>query len=362
MKMMKVAAAAAGLFCAAGSAVAQSAGPTIYGTADAGITRVNNIAGASRTSLDSGIWQSSRIGFRGTEDLGSGRSALFVLEGGFSIDSGAGASAGAFAFNRQSFVGLAGEWGTVTLGRQYDFLYVNVLPVGAEFFAGGLVSGTAGGPGGTAGATNLLDVHFGGARYDNSVKWVKAFGPVTVGLMHGLGQEAPNAADTKSINSALLSYRSGPLAIGLGWTKDDYSAAASGNTANEVIGLKGRYDAGRFTFLANYADARSRNSRATNRPLELAVAYRPLPELNVGLALGRAQATNAAGAGTQMRQVTLGATYNLSRRTALYVMAATNRSGNTAVYRGFVGGPGGAPAPANGASQSVMKVGVTHTF
>ena len=353
--------AAATLLCATSVAHAQSS-LAIYGVADIGVSHVNNNAGAARTSTDSGIWKSSRIGFEGTEDLTAGRKALFVLEAGVNVDSGSGSVGGALAFNRQSFVGLSGEWGTVTLGRQYDFLYVNVLPLSSELFAGGLASGTAGGPGGRAGSTNILDVHFGGTRYDNTVKWVKPVGPVTVGLMHGWGREGDVADSTKKVNSALLSYKQGGLGIGLGWTEDDYDAASSGNTANKVAAVKALYRTGNLTFLGNYADGRSRNTSATNKPLELGVAYKPTAALMVGLALGRAKATNITGATAIVRQASVGAIYNLSKRTVLYAMAARNRSSDAAVYRGFVGAPGGASAPSSTATQSALRLGVSHSF
>lgn len=362
MSKTHAAAAAAAVLCAISGANAQQTNLAIYGVADVGMSHVDNNGGGARTSVDSGIWQSSRIGFRGNEDLGGGLSALFVLEAGVNIDTGAGSMAGALGFNRQSFVGLSGGWGTVTLGRQYDFLYVNVLPLGSELFAGGLASGTAGGPGGQGGSTNILDAHLGGTRYDNSVKWVKPLGPVTVGLMHGWGREGAVADSTKSVNSALLAYRSGPLAVGLGWTQDDFNLANSGNVANKVAAVKALYRTGPWSFLGSYAHATSRNTHATNKPLELGLAYKPADNLMVGLALGRARVTNAAGAATTVSQVTLGAIYNLSKRTALYAMAARNHSANAAVYRGFVGAPGGASAPSSDANQSVTRVGITHFF
>lgn len=353
--------AVAGICCALSAAHAQSAN-TIYGLLDVGVSHVGNNGGGSRTAMDSGIWQSSRIGFRGTEDLGSGMSALYLLEAGVNVDTGAGSAAGALAFNRQSYVGLSSHWGTLTFGRQYDFLYVTSLPLSSELFAGGLAAGTAGGPGGSAGSTNILDVHFGGTRYDNSIKWVKPIGPVTVGLMHGYGQEGAVTADTKSVNSALLSYKDGPLSIGLAWAKDDFNAANSGNTANRVGAVKALYKLGSVTFIGSYADGSSRNSKATNKPLELGMAYSPMANTTVGIAWGRAQVTNAVGAGTQVQQVTLGANYNLSKRTVLYAMLANNRSANAVVYRGFVGAPGGATAPSSDASQSVVRLGMTHFF
>jgi predicted porin len=101
---------------------------TIYGTVDAGVNFSNHNPaaegsdgkGGSKFSLGSGNIDTSRIGFKGTEDLGSGLKALFQLEAGFDSSSGAAEDRG--AFTRKAVVGLGGNFGTVLLGRQADML------------------------------------------------------------------------------------------------------------------------------------------------------------------------------------------------------------------------------------------------
>jgi predicted porin len=68
----------------------------------------------SRTGLDSGISKANRLGFKGTEDLGNGLKAVFVLEEGLNGDTGAMFKTG----NRQSYAGLSGGFGTIAFGRQ----------------------------------------------------------------------------------------------------------------------------------------------------------------------------------------------------------------------------------------------------
>jgi predicted porin len=110
----------AGALCAAGGtpAFAQN-GITIYGVLDAGVQYLTNAdaAGHSQTSVASGSYQPSRLGFKGIEDMGGGYKALFVLESGLNVDTGAQSSA-ATLFNRFAYVGLATPYGTVTVGRQ----------------------------------------------------------------------------------------------------------------------------------------------------------------------------------------------------------------------------------------------------
>jgi predicted porin len=74
----------------ASPALAQSA-LNIYGVADAALVYSSNQNGASNVYMRSGNLAASRIGFKGSEDLGQGLQALFQLEGGYEIDTGHGA-------------------------------------------------------------------------------------------------------------------------------------------------------------------------------------------------------------------------------------------------------------------------------
>ena len=117
MKKTLIAAALTGVFATA--AHAQSS-VTLYGLIDAGITYTNNQGGHSSWSETSGSVNGSRWGLRGNEDLGGGLKAIFVLENGFGINNGTLKQNGR-EFGRQAFVGLGHtQFGSVTLGRQYD--------------------------------------------------------------------------------------------------------------------------------------------------------------------------------------------------------------------------------------------------
>ncbi|HOI51319.1 MAG TPA: porin, partial [Azonexus sp.] len=125
MQKKIIALAVAGL--ASTAAFAQS-NVQIYGVVDVGYNRSSSSdTGAlkSRNALDSGLQSGSRIGFRGTEDLGNGLKASFVLEYGITADTGAGLSGPA----RQSFLALSNSYGTVAAGRQYTPQYELVSKV-----------------------------------------------------------------------------------------------------------------------------------------------------------------------------------------------------------------------------------------
>lgn len=107
----------------AGAASAQS-NVTLYGIVDAGINFDNGRNAAGKTwSVASGQQSGSRLGVKGTEDLGGGLSAVFVLENGFNADDGTMANGGRL-FGRQAWVGLnSAGLCSIKLGRQYSAIY-----------------------------------------------------------------------------------------------------------------------------------------------------------------------------------------------------------------------------------------------
>jgi outer membrane protein OmpU len=101
-----------------GASHAQSS-VTLYGVIDAGLTWVNNTGGAHVVKFDDGISYGNRFGIKGTEDLGGGLQAVFVLENGFHLGNGQ-LGFGSTLFGRQAYVGLKNQWGTLSLGNQLD--------------------------------------------------------------------------------------------------------------------------------------------------------------------------------------------------------------------------------------------------
>ncbi|GHU20098.1 porin [Betaproteobacteria bacterium] len=116
MQKKIIALAVAGLV--SGAAFAQS-NVTIYGVADIGYNYAksgDNRFSGLQDGGDVGL-QGSRIGFRGEEALGNGLKAIFTVE--FGLNLGAGEGTANWSNTRQSYVGLAGNFGTVKFGRQY---------------------------------------------------------------------------------------------------------------------------------------------------------------------------------------------------------------------------------------------------
>jgi predicted porin len=189
--MKKTICSAAALVCglASSGAIAQTT-VQVYGLVDTGVEYVTNVnaKGDSVVRMPSitGTFP-SRIGFRGTEDLGNGLQAFFVLENGFALDQGT-LQQGGRIFGRQSYVGLKGKWGALTFGRQFNMTTFAVLKsdvLGPNVFAIG-----------------SIDSYLPNARSDNSVAYMGNFDGFVVGATYSLGRDASNAGGPAATNCA----------------------------------------------------------------------------------------------------------------------------------------------------------------
>lgn len=164
----------------ASSAMAQSS-VTVYGLLDTAIERVNNVdaAGSSVTRMPSltGSFP-SRIGFRGSEDLGGGLSAIFTLEAGVAMDTGT-MGQGNRLFGRQATIGLKGDFGTLLLGRQINMTYIATMKsdvMGPSLFAIG-----------------SIDSYIPNARSDNAIGYLGNFNNVVIGATYSFGRDTSSA-------------------------------------------------------------------------------------------------------------------------------------------------------------------------
>ena len=220
-----------------GAAMAQS-NVTIYGRIDTSFG-ADKLNGVNTTRLYSGNLTTSRLGFRGTEDLGGGLKAIFGLEGTVGADTGAFSG-----FDRQSIVGLSGGFGTVKLGR-HDTSFDDIRDISVSSnlwdseFSPTKIAYTAGVADYSSRASNQV-------RYESP-----SFGGFSVGVSHGLDEDATVKADTTSYN---LRYRSGPLDVGIGF--QDQKA-----NNREYTALSGAYDFGVARLSAGYNRAECERRR-----------------------------------------------------------------------------------------------------
>ncbi len=335
---------------------------TIYGIVDAGIVAERGGKAGSVNKVTSGVANASRLGFKGTEDLGGGLQALFVLEGGIKADTGESDKAGSIA-NRQSFVGLRSkEAGTLTLGRQYTPYYNALSQVGDPFAAG--LAGTA---------KNLFPVQGENTRNSNAAVYVTpSYNGVSAEFFYGFGEQSNNSAGRQV--GASLNYSNGPLNARLAYNNRNNDVAAAGKPVVDN-------DTGRNTMLAVNYDFQvakaffmySNNKGLNSATLASTSAYNqkdPVASTKSADALiGVTVPVGAAGKfiasyinkndktnlNQDANQWGLGYTYDLSKRTTTYVAYAKIKNKNGAGYT--VGNNSEA-----GSGDKAFNIGVRHSF
>ncbi len=203
-----------------GTAYAQSS-VTIYGIVDAGIVVEKGGTASTGAKLGSGVASPSRIGFRGTESLGDGMTALFVLETGMKVDTGEIDAAGTI-FNRQAYVGLATQGGTLTLGRQYIPLYITLSTVADPFAAG--MAGSA---------KNMLPSSGALARTSNTLLYASPkHNGFSANVAYSLGEQANGGTQAGRQFGAVIAYGKDDVNVQLAYSS---VASATGPVA-PIIG------------------------------------------------------------------------------------------------------------------------------
>ena len=181
----------AGLSSAAGMAQtvpADHGQVTVYGIVDTGVEYVTNTntQGQSLSKIPTLTGSvPSRLGFKGSENLGNNLSAFFILETGLAPATGA-VGQGGRTFGRQANLGLTSEYGTLTIGRQFNMTYYSMLKsdvLGASIHA----------------MTNM-DSYLPNVRSDNAIGYMGTFSGITVGATYSLGRDASSAGGPAATN------------------------------------------------------------------------------------------------------------------------------------------------------------------
>jgi len=204
-KKLLLSAAVCGMAATGAHAQTGNSNVQLYGMLYTGLRYVDNVGGNNLTGLATGP---SRWGLRGTEDIGNGLSANFVLESGF--DPGTGSSSqGGRLFGRQAFVSLNSQSaGSVSLGRQYDVVSAWVAPYTPAGKWNGYMS--------HIGDNDNLNWSF---RTNNSVKYTTPnFDGFQAAAMYGFGGQ-PGSTRDRSVRSFGASYKADGLSLAAGWTQ-----------------------------------------------------------------------------------------------------------------------------------------------
>ena len=337
------------------SAASAQSSVTIFGVVDAAVS-IGNGDTSNKTALTNSSYNSSRLGFRGVEDLGGGLKAKFWLEAGVQNDNGAAAATstnnqatgGALAgmngsqgltFNRSSWVSVEGSMGELRLGRDYT----------PQFW-----SFTVYDPFGTngVGTTQALNSSAGGftiVRASNTIAWKSpSYSGFGIWAQTYFGENASNAASQAGDGSAIrVSYDQGPLSLAVAFSKTDTGAGTDVQTTN----FGGSYNMGVAQLMAFWnKDANTGAKDVTGYTIGALVPVKPAGTVRVSFS----NSDNGNGAKTD--KFALGYVHDLSKRTALYgTFASLSNSGGAAQALN------GAATPANGSSTG-FDIGVRHAF
>jgi predicted porin len=346
---------------ALGAHAQATTGVTVYGIVDGGVEYARTSgtatsAGASLKSVASGSHTASRLGVRINEDLGGGLRASALLEHGFDVDTGT-QTGGAF-WGRDAYVGLAGAWGEVRLGRTYTpALWVQLLgDVNRLALYGNAGTYTQLGPSGFLRATN-------GVNY-LSPSW-RGF---MVRAVYGFGNESASAPqDAGRILGLSGEYRAGPVYAGAYHLsrRDVFPASSTRSASATYSGASAQVDFSAFSLAAglNRLDPAGPDTTTTgSRNSWWLSAMFKLPAGELRLNAGRL-ATDLAS-GTDPKATLLAASYNypLSRNTTLYGSYGRMNNNDTARFALEASSRTVSLPVAAGADTTGLVLGMRHNF
>lgn len=388
MKKSLLALAVAGAF--SGAAFAQSS-VTVFGVADASLARVkgegdgaatNGGQDGQATKLLSGSNQTSRIGVRGTEDLGGGLQAGFWLEAGVSLDSGVGQNSNttnqttganassALQFNRRATVSLLGGFGEVRLGRDYTPTFL-VQVANDPFGAVGvgtdqpLLQGTPG---------LLSSTLVNGVRASNQVEY---FLPADLGGFYGNAiwaqgenTSGPATASDGNTTGLRVGFKTGPFDIAGAMTKTKYATATNnGDNTINTIGGSWNFGVAKVSLVYNtnkvattVGDVKTATWKVGGWiPVgagTIKLGYSKLKDKSPNSTTGvLADAAGTARALDGATQISVGYVHDVSKRTALYGTYSQISNKGNAQYTISSG-----VTPDYNKSSSGLEVGIRHSF
>jgi len=403
MKLTRVALAA--LAVAAAPAFAQS-NVTVYGALDAGLLNITNTSGGTGylpsavnngtvTKLADGGIGGSNWGIKGSEDLGGGLKANFQLQGNVNVSNGnAGgpnSASGTSFFNQYTTVGLSGNWGKVDLGRQVSPMYYAFASTdarGGRYFGSSLTAlvGLNSASGNFIGDNS--NPSFGTVYNDNAIVYSSPnFGGVVVSAEFAPGNASGNANTQEALTAQYDSGNGLKLSAlwynGYGNNLADATAAltaklgsasaaaayltAKGLTAttntNNLTEIGALYTTGPFTVSAEYFQARNPSNvvvmpggSASLNMWDIGAGYKI--GTNMNLTAGYYKIIDNTNSGNYATQFALGLDYYLSKRTTLYVEAAsTSNNGANMNLSPMYANP-----TAAGTSNTAYMLGLRHTF
>jgi len=370
--MMKKILAAAIVSAFAAPAFAATANVDVYGNLGVSVDFINtDAASPADDKLTRFSSNSSRIGFKGAEDLGGGLSAIWQIENQINIDgvgtSNAFVGASTFSSNlRNTFAGLSSKsMGTVLLGI-HDTPYK--LSAGKIQFWGDTSADYNNIVGNVQGST-----HFD-LRTGNTLAYISPkFGGLSGAIAYVEGNEVGNGAlADASAWSASVTYDQGPLFLTAAYEKHNNVVGNTAATATapavpaddrDAFKLGAGYAFGNTKLGLIYEKADSASfvaGKVRDRSAWYLNGAHAMGNIVLKAAYGRAgdlDGVNDTGADTW----SLGADYTLSKRSYLYAYYTATNNDSAGTY-GVGQGQGSAVVPAAGRDPSVLSIGMRHSF
>lgn len=365
----------AGAACAAHAQTSASSA-VLYGDFDEYLGYIHSSTGKSITGLNDGAILRSRLGVRGSEDLGNGIQVKYTLEQGLNADTGSGADTSRL-FDRQAWVGIATPYGEFRAGRQNTQV----------FYIGGAIDYTE-----RTTFGSMFNTFGVPSRYDNdlSYKSPRLYG-VQVDLHYALPERAGGGA-AGGVRQLAVDWQQGPWRAGYaGVVASPDPATAKVHTNIEYHNLYADYNygpgtvylalgrgnnstasaAGRnaATILSNVAAAGNAfagtdvNANRYYNLWELSADYRINPQFRVGAMVGGVRDTSGGDAGAKSANV--GGYYDLSKRTLLYGFATVMKNQANAGFRfSSSAAPSAnlAGADIDGRRLTGLQLGILHKF
>lgn len=323
---------------------------TLQGTVDLGAAYVKG-SESSRAQMTSGGNSTSKLIFRGREELGGGMYAMFWLESGFNADTGVGHGSNTnnqpsgntvpsgLAFNRRSVVGLGGRWGEVRVGREqapnYELYTAKYDPFGVGLgvalnFIGGI-------------SANQI-------RASNDISYLSPtiFDGFSVNVQHWRGENASGMVTSGDGNGGgvKLSYDKGPLSAAVAFMRTKY---ATGDATYRTVAAGYDFGPVRLSYLGT-----NNHQGLLKEDGWLVGMTVPMGSTLLKIAYSTLEVDRPAN--PRGKKLALGAVYNLSKRTALYSTVAIIRNGGGAAYA--LNGS----TTASNRSSSGIELGMRHNF
>jgi len=310
---MKKSLVALAVLAASGATFAES-GVTLYGLVDTYVGRLDD-GTTKQNVINSGGINTSRWGIKGSEDLGGGLKAIFKLEQGFALDTGAAGAntqgqnpqvTGTQTFDRQSYVGLAGNFGEFQIGKVWT-AYDDVIGASDGVFNANALSVLYA----TWKSGSYIDRPANGFRY--TTPEISGF---TGAVSHSLAEKSVNQ---KAVSAASLSYAGGPVAVQLAYQVEN--PYATPNPSLKYLLVAGSYDFGPAIAKFSYGNVKNVGNTAGLDATEYQVAVDVPVADNILLSASYARSDDdISGGGFEQKRegFAVGATYTLSKRTFMY--------------------------------------------